>query len=355
MKKFKTILSLALSLVIIVVVFSGCGSSTASIGTGSGGTLNLFNWTEYLPNTVIEQFEKKYNIKVNYTTYSSNEEMLAKIQAGGGQYDIAVATDYMVDIMKKQNLLDTLDMSSVPNFKNIGSQFKNLSFDPGNKYTVPYLWGDAVIVVNTKKFPDANITSYNDIWDSKYKNSIVALNDERALIGIALKKLGYSMNETDPLKLQQAQDELTKLRPNIKLFDSDSPKTSLINGEASVGYVWGAEAYLAEQQNKDLKTFFPKEGMYLWQDNFVIPKDAKDKKNAELFINFILDPKISAEISKAYPYASPNVAAQKYVDKATLSNTTVYPTQADQKIGEHLKDVGDATKLYDNIWTKFKQ
>ncbi|WP_051624151.1 polyamine ABC transporter substrate-binding protein [Clostridium akagii] len=354
MKKIRTILTVALSLVVTGSILAGCGSSSTT-SSNTGGTLNLFNWTEYLPKTVISEFEKKYDIKVNYTTYSSNEEMLAKIQAGGGQYDIAVASDYMVDIMKKQNLLETLDMSSIPNIKNIGSQFKNLSFDPGNKYTVPYLWGDAVIVVNTKKFPDANITSYNDIWDSKYKNSIVALNDERALIGIALKKLGYSMNEKDPAKLNKAQDELTKLRPNIKIFDSDSPKTSLINGEASIGYVWGAEAYLAEQQNKDLKTFFPKEGMYLWQDNFVIPKDAKDKKNAQLFINFILDPKVSAEISKAYPYANPNVAAQKLINQATLGNTTVYPTEEDQKIGEHLKDVGDASKLYDDIWTKFKQ
>ena len=355
MKKLKTVFGVALSLVVTGSIFTGCGASNAASDTKTGGTLNLFNWTEYLPKTVITEFEKKYNIKVNYTTYSSNEEMLAKLQAGGGQYDVAVATDYMVDIMKKQNLLDTLDKSSVPNLKNIGSQFKNLSFDPGNKYTVPYLWGDAVIVVNTKKFPDASITSYNDIWDSKYKNSIVALNDERALIGIALKKLGYSMNEKDPAKLKKAEAELTKLRPNIKLFDSDSPKTSLINGEASVGYIWGAEAYLAEQQNKDLKTFFPKDGMYLWQDNLLIPKDAKNKKNAELFINFILDAKVSAEISKVYPYANPNVAAQKLIDKSALSNTTIYPTEADQKIGEHLKDVGDASKLYDDIWTNFKQ
>lgn len=354
MKKISKLLCVVVILVMTIGLFSGCAIGGSSSST-SGGELNLFNWTEYLPESVIQQFEKKYNIKVNYTTYSSNEEMLAKIQAGGGQYDVAVASDYMVDIMKKQNLIDTLDMSKITNFKNIGSQFKNLSFDPGNKYTVPYLWGDAVIVVNTKKFPNANITSYSDLWDSQYKNSIVALDDERALIGISLKKLGYSLNETDPAKLQQAATELNKLKGNIKLFDSDSPKTSLINGEASVGYVWGAEAYLAEQQNKDLKTFFPKEGMYLWQDNFVIPKGAKNKENAEKFINFILDPKISAEISKVYPYANPNVAAQKLIDPKVLSNTTLYPDAEQQKIGEHLKDVGDASKTYDDIWTKFKQ
>ena len=244
-------------------------------------------------------------------------------------------------------------MKNVPNFKNIGDQFKKLSFDPNNDYSVPYTWGDAVIVVNTKKIP-GDVTSYSDLWDSKFKNSMVVLDDERALIGVALKKLGYSLNETDTAKLDQAKKELIKLKPNIKTFDSDSPKTSLINGEATAGYVWGAEVALAEKENKDLKTFFPKEGMYLWQDNFVIPKGAPHKKNAELFINFILDENVSAGISKVFPYASPNVAAQKLIDKETINNTTVYPTEVDVKLGEHLKDLGDTTKVYDQIWTEFK-
>ena len=356
-KKVKTLALLALSTLIAGTTLTGCGGSSSSSGSSdySNGTVNVFNWSEYIPDSTIKAFESKYHIKVNYTTYSSNEEMLAKIQASKGQYDIAVASDYMVDTMKKQNLLDTLDMSNIPNFKNIGDKFKNLNFDPGNKYTVPYMWGDAVIVVNTKKFPNANITSYSDLWDSKYKGSIVALDDERALIGITLKKLGYSMNETDPSKLAQAKEEIKKLKANITAFDSDSPKTKLINGDATVGYVWGAEAYLAEKQNKDLKTFFPKEGMYLWQDNFLIPKGAKNKANAEKFINYILDAKVSADISKVFPYANPNVTAQKYLDKDVLSNTTVYPSDEDMSKGEHLKDVGDTLKTYDNIWTEFKQ
>lgn len=357
----KKVLSLGISVFLLGSILTGCGTSSAKLKDGSsevvdqkeGDVLNVFNWSEYLPDSVIKEFEDKYKIKVNYTTYSSNEEMLAKISAGGSQFDIAVASDYMVDAMRKQNLMEEIKMDNIPNFKNIGDQFKKLSFDPENKYTVPYMWGTAVIAVNTKKI-SGDITSYNDLWDSKFKNSIVALDDERALIGIALKKLGYSMNETDPEKLEQAKKELLKFKDNIKAFDSDSPKTALINGEAAAGYVWGAEAALAEKDNKDIKTFFPKEGMYIWQDNFIIPKGAPNKKNAELFINFILDPKVSAEISKEFPYANPNVEAHQYIDKETLQDTTVYPTEEQLKNGEHLKDLGDTITLYDKIWTEVK-
>jgi len=355
-KNIKSLVLLTLTTIIAGTTLTGCGggSTSASSGSYSNGTVNIFNWSEYIPDTTIKAFETKYHIKVNYTTYASNEEMLAKVQASKGQYDLAVASDYMVDSMKKQNLLETVDMANVSNFKNIGSKFKNLAFDLGNKYSVPYTWGDAVIVVNTKKFK-GDITSYSDLWNSKFKSSMVVLDDERALIGIALKKLGYSMNETDPTKLAQAQAELIKLKPNITAFDSDSPKTKLINGDASVGYVWSAEAYLAEKQNKDLKTFVPKEGVYLWQDNFVIPNGAKNKKNAELFINYILDANVDAAIAKSFPYSSPNEAAYNYIDKSILNNTTAYPTNGVIKNGEHLKDVGNSLKIFDQVWTEFKQ
>lgn len=354
-KKVKRIASICLTTVMVGAMLTGCGgSSSSSSDSTKGGTLNVFNWTEYLPKSVINEFEKKYNVKVNYTTYSSNEEMLAKIQASSGQYDVAVASDYMVDIMRKQKLLEEIGTSKITNLKNIDPAYKNLSYDPGNKYSVPYLCGDAVVVVNTKKFP-GDITSYSDLWDGKFKDQMVVLDDERALIGMALKKLGYSLNETDPAKLNQAEAELKKLRPNIKIFDSDSPKTSLINGEASVGYVWTAEAALAEKDNKDLKTFFPKEGMYTFEDNLIIPKNAKNKELAQEFINFILEPKVSAEISKAYPYTNPNAAARKYISPADLNNKTLYPDKDIVNNSEHVKDVGNATKLYDSIWTQFKQ
>ncbi|MDP4090073.1 MAG: spermidine/putrescine ABC transporter substrate-binding protein [Bacillota bacterium] len=359
--KFKKILSMILLILLLYSALTGCqnlalkSTETSSIPVGSSNDneLNVFNWSEYLPDSIVKKFENQYNIKINYITYSSNEEMLARIMAGDDIFDLSVASDYMVDVMRKQKLVEEMDMNNVPNLKNIGTQFKNLAFDPGNKYSVPYMWGTAVIAVNTKMI-SGDITSYSDLWDSKFKNSLVVLDDERALIGIALKKLGYSMNETDPNSLQQAGQELMKLKSNIKSFDSDSPRALLINGQAAAGFMWGAEAAMAEKENKDVKTFFPKEGMYIWQDNFVIPKGALHKKNAEVFINFLLDPEVSAAISKEYPYANPNEAAREFIDKNTLNNTTVYPSEKELNIGERLKDLGDTTKLYDKIWAQVK-
>lgn len=352
LKNIKKIAALLFSVLLMAGVFAGC-SKTESNNGNEEAVLNVFNWSEYLPEDVIEKFEEKYNIKVNYTTYASNEEMLAKLMAGGSQFDIAVSTDYMVDVMRNQNLIQEINMDNIPNYKNIGDQFKGLAFDPENKYTVPYMWGNAVVAVNTK-IVDTEIDSYADLWDSKFENSMVVLDDQRAIIGIALKKLGYSLNETDPAKLEEAKNELIKLKNNIKIFDSDSPKTSLINGEASVGYVWGAEAVLAQKENPDIKVFFPEEGLYLWQDNFIIPNGAPHKTNAELFINFLLEPEISAEISESFPYANPNVEAHKLMDAETLDNKVIYPDTEIIKNGEYLKDLGETTRLFDEIWTVLK-
>jgi spermidine/putrescine transport system permease protein len=354
--KFKKLLPLGLSILLLAGTFTGCSlqsNNNLPAAAEAENVLNVFNWSEYLPDSVIKEFESQYKIKVNYLTYSSNEEMLAKIMAGDDIFDISVASDYMVDVMRKQKLMEEIDMKNIPNIKNIGKEYMNMYFDPGNKYSVPYMWGAGVVAVNSSKV-SGSINSYSDLWDTKFRNSLVVLDDERALIGIALKKLGYSINETDPARLLQARDELMKLKPNIKSFNSDSPSSELLKGDVTAGYMWGAEVALAQRQNKKVTASFPKEGMYIWQDNFVIPRGAVHKKNAELFINFILDPQVSAQISKDYPYANPNIEAQKYIDANDLKNTAVYPSDYEMKIGERIKDLGDTTKLYDKIWAEFR-
>lgn len=345
---------------VLMLPISGCGKDTGAT-TGADeeklpSELNLFCWSEYMPQDVLDKFEQEYNIKVNYSTFSSNEEMLAKLQAGGAsQYDVAVASDYMIEIMLKQKeqLLEPLDLNNIPNLENIDKQYKNLEFDPGNKYTVPYLCGTALIVLNTDKVK-IPVTGYKDLWDPEFKNSLVVLDDERAIIGMGLKKLGYSLNETDEKKLVQAGEEIKDLLPNIKAFDSDSPKTLLINGEASGGMIWSGEVTLAMAENPQLKVVFPEEGMYLWMDNFFIPKGAPNKKAAELFMNFILEPEISAMVSQSFPYTNPNVAAQQYMDASFLKDPSVFPPEEELAKGEHLKDVGEATTVYDQIWSEIK-
>lgn len=339
---------LATILVTSIGLFLMSGKSTQK-----AEVLNIFNWSEYLPQSVIDKFEQTYGIKINYATYSSNEEMLAKIMAGGSNYDLSVASDYMVEILKKSNLVQEINKDNIPNFKNYDDKNLDLDFDKGNKYSLPYMWFGVTMGYDSSKV-STPLTSYADLWKPEFKNSLVVLDDQRVMIGVALKKLGYSINTTDPEILAKAQDELKKLMPNIKAFDSDSPKTLLINGEAKAGLAWGAEIALAEQSNSNIKPCLPKEGLILQQDNFVIPKDAKNVKAAELFINFILQPEISAEISAEFPYANPNKEVYNLLGDDVLKNPAIFPPDENVKTGEHLKDIGSSVTLFDKIWTKIK-
>jgi len=348
----------------VVVILTSIFLVFASIGGGIFAyakndaqpkeVLNVFNWSEYLPQSVIDKFEQTYNIKVNYSTFSSNEEMLAKLMAGGGNYDLTVASDFMVEILSKQGLIQQINKDSLPNLSNIGSQFLDLPFDKGNKYSTPYMWLAGIIAYDSSKIPEGSIKGYKDLWKPEFKNSLTVLDDERVIIGITLKKLGYSLNETSPEALQKAKIELKKLQPNIKSYDSDSPKTSLINGEAKAIFAWGAEGCLASRENPNIKYVIPEEGLFLQQDNFVIPKAAKNVKAAELFINFIMEPEISAEISRNFPYGNPNISAYQYIDKKILDDKAVYPPEEAVKKGEYLKDIGNSVTELDKIWTEVK-
>jgi spermidine/putrescine transport system permease protein len=347
------------SILIAIFVVTGClGGGISAFAERSSKpkqVLNVFNWSEYLPQSVIDKFEETYNVKVNYSTFSSNEEMLAKLMAGGGNYDITVASDFMVEILKKQGLIQPLNKDNLPNLGNIGPQFLNLPFDEGNKYSVPYMWLAGIIAYDSSKIPEGTIKGYKDLWKPELKGSLTLLDDERVIIGITLKKLGYSLNETSPEALQKAKEELKKLQANVKSYDSDSPKTSLINGESKAIFAWGAEGSLAKRENPNVKYVIPEEGLFLQQDNFVIPKGAKNIQAAELFMNFIMSPEISAEISHYFPYGNPNTAAYQYIDKEIMDDTAVYPTDADVEKGEYLKDIGDSVVELDKIWSEVKQ
>jgi spermidine/putrescine transport system permease protein len=355
MKKYIAVLS---GLILTAMLVTGCSSSTkpaASAGseTKSGGELNLFIWTEYIPDAVLKKFTDETGIKVNASTYSSNEDMLAKVKASNkGIYDIVVPTDYMVKMMIAQGLLTPLDTGKIPNLKNIGSQYLNQGFDPGNKYSVPYMGGVATLCVNTDKVKE-DITSYEQIFDPKYANSIVALDDFRAVIGLTAKTIGYSMSETDPARLADVKAKLMTLKPNIKVLDSDSPKTVMISGEASVGFMWNAEIALAIAENPKIKIIFPKEGAYLFIDNLAILDGAKNKENAEAFINFILRPDVSKMISDEFPYLNPNTEAVKLLGESYINNPASNIPEDVFKNGEYIQDVGSTIDTYSDMWTEF--
>ncbi|WP_434296714.1 extracellular solute-binding protein [Clostridium sporogenes] len=344
----------ALSFIVILLMVTGIGFTIfGNTSKTEKQVLNIFNWSEFLPQSVIEQFEKEYNVKVNYSTFSSNEEMLAKLMGGNVPYDLVVTSDYAIEIMTKQKLIQPIDKNNVPNLANIDKNVLDLAFDPKNTYSLPYMWGGNNIVIDKTKITK-KITSFDDLWDSQFKNSMVILDDPRVMIGLALQKNGYSINTKNPKELQKAKEDLIKLMPNVKAFDSESPKTLLINGEASIGYVWGTEAYLAKLENPNLEVVLTKEGVIPQYDNFVIPKKAKNKKLAEEFINFIYKPEVSAQVSEEFPYANPNKAAYPLMDKDKLNDIAVYPPREAVEGNELIQDVGETTKLYDDIWTEIK-
>lgn len=357
MKKIRNIIVFSSIITLLLTAFTGCGSKDTASKNGYAKEIHLYNWTEYMPDSVLKEFEKQYGIKVVQSTYSSNEEMMAKLIAGGtSQYDLAVPSNYIIKALNDKKLIQPIDKSKITNFSNISPNLLDQSFDKGNKYTVPYMMSMSVIAANKQKLSGLGVTinSYNDLLNPKLKGSIVLPDDQRECIGMALKALGYTENETDKAKIDQAAEWLNKLKPNIKAYDSDSPKTLLISNEVAVGVVWNAEAALAMKQNKDIQVIFPKEPSSMSLDSFVIPAGSKHKTEAELFISFILQPKISKMISDVYPYSNPNKAAKSILSKEYTDNPASNLPESEIKKGEFLQDVGASVKYYDSVWTKFK-
>lgn len=334
------------AVIAITAVFSGCGKKAKN-------ELNVFVWTEYMPQTVFAAFEKETGIKVNVTTYSSNEDMLAKVKGSNkGVYDIVVPTDYTVKLMIEQGLLAKLDKGIVKDVANIDKAYLDKEFDPGNQYSVPYMAGAAVLCVN-KKLVKEKITSYKQIFDPKYKNSLVVLKDFRAVIGLTAKSLGYSLNTTKPEELAKVAEQLKLLKNNVKVYDSDSPKTPMLNNETKIGFMWNAEASICAAKSSDYEVVFPSEGCYVFIDNMCLLDGAKNSENAQKFINFVLKPEISKLVSEEYPYLNPNREAVKLLGDKYKKNPA---SNIDPKVmaaGEFVKNLNaqELEKL-DELWTK---
>lgn len=340
---------------LIAVVLTSCGGQVQK-----STEVNLYAWSEYVPQALLDGFTQETGIKINYDTYSSNEELLAKLQAGASGYDVIIPSDYIVSIMVKQGMLEDLDMNKLPNFKNIGNEFRNQDFDPENKYTVPYQWGTTCMVVDTSKVTKP-ITKWADLWNPEFKGKVVLLDDEREVLGMVLSVLGYDRNSTDSAQLEEAKNKFLELMPNVKLFDSDSPKTALLSGEVWLGQTWNGEASIAHSENPEIAYIFPEEGCTLWFDTIAIPKGAPHLDAAYQLINYILKPESGVMITEEFPYSNPNNAS---LELLKTSNPELYetymnfsatnPSMEDLKRTGSIVDVGDATALWDRIWTEVK-
>lgn len=327
-----------LIIIVLLLLITGCKSNN-----NYKGEVNVLNWSSYIPDSVISDFEKEYKIKVNYGTYSSNEELLAKVTSSKeGTYDVIFPSDYMVELMIERGIIQKIDKSKISNYKNINPIFLNQVYDPNNKYSLPFLSTIVVIAYNRKNVSD-DIKGYNDLLNKKYKNNIVVLDDQRIIIGLALMSLGYDMNETDSNKLKEAENWLLNLKGNTKAYDSDSPKTFFITDEVDLGIMWSAEAILAKEKNDNIEIVYPKEGHAISMDNYTILNGAKNKDNAYLFINYLMRNDVSQKIVDEYPYISPN---------KNISNSIAYNDIFNN--GYYVKNIGDSIKSYDKLWANIK-
>ena len=337
-------------LVIICCLFLCCGCSSDK----NKKQINVLNWSSYIPNEVIIDFEKETGIDVNYGTYSSNEELLAKVSvAKEGTYDLIFPSDYMVEIMINRGLIDKINSTKLDNVWNLNREFMNLEYDPYNVYTLPFVAASTVIAVNRDYILD-DINSYNDLLDEKYRDEIVLIDDQRIIIGMALMANGYDMNSTDDKELEVAKNWLLKLKKNLKAYDSDSPKNFLISEEASIAVLWNAEGALASMENSSIENIFPDEGVMVSIDNFAIPKGAKNIEYVYEFIDYILEPDVMKRIIESYPYKNVNLGTEKLLGKDYLNNVAANIDTDVFKNGLFVKNIGNNISKYDRIWAEIK-
>ena len=337
-----------LILVLFLILLTGCNKSNRI------GEINVLNWSSYIPSEVILDFESETGIKVNYSTYSSNEELLAKVSsAKSGTYDLVFPSDYMIEIMISRNMLEELDKSKLSNYYHLNPTYLNLEYDVNNNYSLPFLAASTVISVNRDNISD-EINSYNDLLNEKYKNDIVLIDDQRIIIGIGLLANGYDMNSVNKEELEIAKNWLDNLKPNIKAYDSDSPKNFLISKEANIAVLWNAEGALASMENSSIENIFPKEGVALSVDNFAILKDSKNIENTYKFIDYILRPDVMKEIISSYPYKNVNRTTDSLLDDNYMSNSASNLPNYVMENGSFVKNIGENISLYDKIWISIK-
>ncbi len=334
-----------LSLLVFSLVFTGCKKDKP--------TLYVYNWGDYIDETILGEFEKETGIKIVYDTFATNEDMYVKIKSGGSSYDVIFPSDYMLTRMIEEGMLEKIDMKNIPNIKNIDPWFLGHDYDPNNEYSVPYKWGTMGILYNTRMVDDP-VDSWDILWDPKYKKEILMLDSQRDSIGAALLKLGYPLNTLDFEQLREAGELLKEQKPLVLAYVVDEGKDKMVAEEAALALVWSGEATYALQENPNLAYAIPKEGTNLWFDVAAIPKGAKNKAGAEKFIDFLNRPEIAFRNADYTGYATPNAAAKALLPPEIRDNRMIYPQEEDLVNTEVFVNLGKTLKEYDRIWTEVK-
>lgn len=352
-------LGFVLLLLLTVVVIASCSDTTsappaAPVSPQLAKELIYYDWPDDIPQSIFDAFTAEYGVKVTYLTYASTEEAEKNIRAGQ-VYDVVNLEYEFVPPLVADGLLAEIDYQNVPNYKNIGANFRDLTIDPGNRHTVPFTWGTVGLVVRGD-LVQTPIRHWSDLWDQRYAGRLLAWSSQRTLIGIALKSLGYSINSENPVELNEALTRMLELKKIARIDDYSAATTvsTLTSGEVVMMYGWANDAMLARAQNPAVTYVLPEEGAILWGDNFAIPANSPRKYTAELFINFVMRPEISAQIPNKNNFATTNDAAVPFIDPKILNDPIVYPPPEALRKGEIINPLSPAgDKLQKDIWDRF--
>ena len=340
--------------VIVLLLGLSCWCTGCPSSKTEKEVLHVFNWTDYIGKTTISTFEKSVNAKVIYDNYSSNEELIAKLEGGGADYDIIFPSGYAVEILIAKKMLSTIDHTKIPNLKYVMAEFSKPGFDEKLDFCVPYTWSTTGIGYNLKEVMEEQTKSWAVLFNERYRGKILMLDDMRACMGMALKSLGYSANSSSPDEISKAKEKLLKQKPLVHVYTNSNIPDLLGGGEVKLAYGWSGDILQATGKNKEIKYSIPNEGTLMYVDYICVPAMSKKKDLAYKFINHILDPQVSLEIASTIRYAMTNSGARDLADGETKELWSLLEKAPNRSSFEFIKNIGSALDLYDQAWQNIK-
>lgn len=345
----------AFLLVLFALASAGCGSSGTSSSSSSGGAkeLHIYAWSGEIPAQIVTDFQTQTGIKVTVDTFDSNETMVAKLQTGASGYDIVEPSQYAVQELAKLNLIQPLDKSKLTGFSNLMPSFQDVKYDPGDKYSIPYVWGTTGLAYNDK-YVKGTIDSWKVLWDPAYKGHILMLDNMLSAYIAAFQVNGYDFNSKDPAQIAVASKSLMQQKPLLMGYNSTNFAQLLSQGQAWVAEAWNSNITPVAATNKHIHYILPKEGGSFWTDGFTITKTAKNVDSAYAWLNYILTPQVAAKVSNVSKAAVTNQAALQYVDANIRTDPTVYTPQDQLANAGVFLDPSAQTTLLQGAWTKLR-
>jgi spermidine/putrescine transport system substrate-binding protein len=345
-------------LILAMTWLTACDNSTPSAPSPPplAQELTFYDWKDDMPQSVLDAFTREYGVKVNYLSYESQEEAIANIRAGQ-VYDMVVMETRLVPMLVREGLLAELDHANLVNLKNIAANFRELAYDPDNRYCIPFNWGTTGLVVRSDLVAEP-VTRWTDLWDPRYAGRVgIWMGQRREVIALTLKSLGYSANSENPAELEAVFKRLNELKPHVLKLEDFDPVTSagaLNSGKVVLAMGYAYDVLQAREQNQSIGYVLPAEGALLWGDTFVIPANSPRQYTAEVFINFLLRPEINAQIANENHYATPNEAAFPLIDPALRNDPVIYPPNQNLQNAEIILPLSpEGESLYQSLWERF--